>query len=157
MTMPATMTGSASTSKATSKATSYLHLETPPHRPHTAPARPDEEPYEELEITFNKTLEGHYRHGKTGYKRVGVLFLTWEEDDLQCKETEVDALRDFFTDEFKYETDYFQIPKARWQTALQKRIADLFYEYDSPDCLTIIYYGGHGYVGEETRSLKLSA
>ncbi|KAL8964667.1 MAG: hypothetical protein Q9183_004293, partial [Haloplaca sp. 2 TL-2023] len=129
--------------------------------PHSAPFPPQrdtsEDPYEELEITFNKTLEGHYRHGTTGYKRVGVLFLTWEEDDLQCKETEVDQLRDFFANQFNYETSSFEIPKERWQTALQKRIADLYYEYDSPDCLVILYYGGHGYIGEETRSLKLSA
>ncbi|KAL8790443.1 MAG: hypothetical protein Q9213_000595 [Squamulea squamosa] len=137
-------------SGASSKATLDLHLETPPHAAHPR----TEEPYEELEITFNKTLEGHYRHGKTGYKRVGVLFLTWEEDDMQCKETEVDTLRKLFADEFHYETDYFLIPKDRWQTALQKRIADLFYEYDSPDCLTIIYYGGHGYVGEETHKFE---
>ncbi|KAL8929049.1 MAG: hypothetical protein Q9208_001492 [Pyrenodesmia sp. 3 TL-2023] len=109
----------------------------PSDRPHTSPPRPNvntnEEPYEELEITFNKTLEGHYRHGKTGYQRVGVLFLTWEEDDLQCKETEVDALRELFAKDFKYETAYFQIPKVRWQTALQKRIADLFYEKFAAD------------------------
>ncbi|KAL8672340.1 MAG: hypothetical protein Q9168_003193 [Polycauliona sp. 1 TL-2023] len=134
-----------------------LHIETPPHSAQSAPPRTDNESYEELEITFTKTIEGHYRHGKTGYKRVGVLFLTWAEDDLQCKETEVDALRNLFDQEFKYETDYFLIPNDRWQTALQKRIADLFYEYDSPDCLTIIYYGGHGYRGEETQSLKLAA
>ncbi|KAL9604372.1 MAG: hypothetical protein Q9219_000560 [cf. Caloplaca sp. 3 TL-2023] len=141
-----------------SKATFDLHLETPPHRAHVAgPPRDETEPYEELEITFNKTLEGHYRHGKTGYKRVGALFITWEADDLQCKETEVDALREFFTNEFRYETAFFEIPKDRWQTALQKRIADFFYEYDSPDCLTIIYYGGHGDIGKETKSLKLYA
>ena len=148
------MATAATTSGASSKATFDLHLETPPH-----PASPpsDEEPYEELEITFNKTIEGHYRHGKTGYRRVGVLFLTWEEDDMQCRATEVDELRNLFDKEFNYETDYFLIPKDRWQTALQKRIADMFYEYDSPDCLTIIYYGGHGYVGKESKSLKLAA
>lgn len=113
--------------------------------------------YDLAKVTFDKTLQGHYRHSTTGYSRVGVLFLTWEEDDLQCKETEVDALRDLFEKRFHYETDYFEIPKQRWQTALQRRIADLFYVYDSPDCLTIIYYGGHGYVGGETQSLKLSA
>ncbi len=148
------MATAATTSGASSKATFDLHLETPPH---PAPPPTDEEPYEELEITFNKTLEGHYRHGKTGYKRVGVLFLSWEEDDMQCKATEVDELRNLFDKEFNYETDYFLIPKDRWQTALQKRIADMFYEYDSPDCLTIIYYGGHGYEGKETKSLKLAA
>lgn len=137
-----------------SKTTLDVHLETPPH---SAPSRSEEASHEELEVTFNKTIEGHYRHGKTGYKRVGVLFVTWAEDDMQCRETEVDALRKLFDEDFNYETDYFLIPKARWQTALQKRIADLFYEYDSPDCLTIIYYGGHGYVGEESKSLKLAA
>ncbi|KAL8806794.1 MAG: hypothetical protein Q9200_004910 [Gallowayella weberi] len=141
---------------ASSKPTSYLHLQTPP-TPHSAPPRIDEEAYEELEVTLNETIRGHYRHGKTGYRRVGVLFLSWEEDDMQCKETEVDALRKLFEEEFNYETDYFLIPKDRWQTALQKRIADLLYEYDSPDCLTIVYYGGHGYVGVETQSLKLAA
>ena len=44
---------------------------------------------EEARITFNKTLNGHYRHGKPGYERVGALFLTWEDDDMQCKATEV--------------------------------------------------------------------
>ncbi|KAL8849660.1 MAG: hypothetical protein Q9221_005350 [Calogaya cf. arnoldii] len=141
-------------SGASAKATFDLHVETPPQ---SLPPRKEQDSYEELEITFTKTIEGHYRHGKTGYKRVCALFLTWEEDDMQCKESEVDGLRKLFEDEFKYETDYFLIPKDRWQTALQKRIADLFYKYDSPDCLTIIYYGGHGYIGEETHSLKLAA
>ncbi|KAL8682822.1 MAG: hypothetical protein Q9186_001151 [Xanthomendoza sp. 1 TL-2023] len=141
---------------ASSKPTSYLHLQTPPAR-HTVPPRVDEGAYEELEVTLNETIRGHYRHGKTGYRRVGALFLSWEEDDMQCKESEVDALRKLFDEEFKYETAYFLIPKDRWQTALQKRIADLLHEYDSPDCLTIVYYGGHGYVGEETQSLKLAA
>ena len=47
--------------------------------------------YERARVTFDKTISGHYRDGKTGYKDVGVLFITWEEDDLQCKETEVSA------------------------------------------------------------------
>ena len=154
MVMPPTVSCS------TSRATFDLHVETPPHRPHISTSSPrddNEESYEELEIAFTKTLEGRYRDGKTGYNRVGALFLTWEEDDLQCKVTEVDALRKLFTEGFRYETEHFEIPKQRWQTALQKKIADFNYEYDSPDCLAIIYYGGHGYVGKETRSLKLSA
>ena len=58
-------------------------------RPHSLPKSQDEEHKEQAQITFNKTLNGHYRHGKPGYDRVGALFLTWEEDDMQCKETEV--------------------------------------------------------------------
>lgn len=47
--------------------------------------------YERARVTFDKTIRGHYRDGKTGYKNVGVLFITWEEDDMHCKETEVSA------------------------------------------------------------------
>lgn len=50
-----------------------------------------EEQNEEARITFHKTIDGHYRHGKTGYARVACLFLTWLDDDIQCKETEVGA------------------------------------------------------------------
>ena len=48
-----------------------------------------EERSEQARMTFNKTLDGHYRQGKTGYERVACLFLTWKDDDQQCKETEV--------------------------------------------------------------------
>lgn len=52
-----------------------------------------DEAYErDAQITFEKTVGGHYRHGKTGYKQVGVLFLTWAADDLQCKKTEVSGI-----------------------------------------------------------------
>ena len=53
--------------------------------------------------------------------------------------------------------DYFEIPSEKWQTAHQLKVADFVHQYDSPDCMVIIYYGGHGYIGKETRELKLSA
>ena len=51
----------------------------------------DDEHYEEERLVFNKTIRGHYRHGKTGYRRVAALFLTWKDDDMQCKSSEVEA------------------------------------------------------------------
>ena len=75
-----------------------------------------------------------------------------------CRLTfQVDALKDLFKDDFKFETDYFEIPAERWQTSLLRKVSDFIWQYDSRDCLAIIYYGGHGYVGQETKSLKLSA
>lgn len=62
-------------------ATLDLHLEAPPQVQW-------ENQTKEARITFDKTLKGHY-HGKSGYKRVGCLLLTWEDDDMQCKQTEV--------------------------------------------------------------------
>ena len=70
---------------------------------------------------------------------------------------QVDELRELFENDFKFETEYFEIPAERWQTSLHRKISDFIYHYDSRDCLAIIYYGGHGYLGEETKTLKLSA
>ncbi len=44
---------------------------------------------EEARVIFDKTIAGHYRYGKTGYRNVGALFLTWADDDMQCKDAEV--------------------------------------------------------------------
>ena len=147
----------------------------PPPIRHERAKSESELQYEEARIIFNKTVGGHYRHGKTGYKQVGVLFLTWKDDDMQCKDTEVctfqgapssclltsaqqvDKLRDLFATQFHFKTDYYEIPSERWETGLHKRLADFCYEYDSPDKLAIIYYGGHGYPGEETGEFKFSA
>jgi len=61
-----------------------------PSRESPEPTRKSrEEQFNEARIVFNKTIEGHYRNGKTGYTRVGALFLTWEADDMHCKESEV--------------------------------------------------------------------
>ena len=115
------------------------------------------EQYAEARITFDKTIRGHYRDGKAGYAHVGVLFLTWEADDLHCNATEVDSLNKMFEEEFLFETEAFQIPSKKSSTALMATVAAFCMKYDSPDCLAIIYYAGHGYPGQETGSFKLAA
>lgn len=62
----------------------------PPLHHHRAKSA-SETQFEEARVIFDKTIEGHYRHGKTGYRQVGALFLTWEDDDMQCKTTEVNV------------------------------------------------------------------
>ena len=59
------------------------------YQPHPLPKSQEEQDEEQAHLTFRKTLDGHYRHGKPGYERVGALFLTWQDDDMQCKTTEV--------------------------------------------------------------------
>ena len=66
-------------------------MEAPSHTPPSKGPKERKAQYEKARVTFDKTISGHYRDGKTGYKDVGVLFITWEEDDLQCKKTEVNA------------------------------------------------------------------
>ena len=63
-----------------------IHL---PPSPQTQPKSPSQAQAEQARIIFDKTLAGHYRDGRTGYRNVGALFLTWADDDLQCKNTEV--------------------------------------------------------------------
>jgi hypothetical protein len=41
------------------------------------------------QVEFNKTIAGCYRDGNAEYDSVGVLLLTWKDDDMNCKETEV--------------------------------------------------------------------
>lgn len=41
------------------------------------------------DIEFNKTIAGCYRDGNEEYDAVGVLLLTWKDDDLMCKVKEV--------------------------------------------------------------------
>lgn len=41
---------------------------------------------------FDRVIGANYRHGK-GYSRVRALLLTWQDDDMHCKETEVGPTR----------------------------------------------------------------
>lgn len=129
----------------------------PPPSHHHRSKSASETQRDEARVEFNKTIDGHYRHGKTGYRQVGALFLTWKDDDMQCKATEVDKLRELFETEFNFKTECYEIPSDRWETALHKKLADFCYEYDSPEDLAIIYYAGHAYTGKETKEFKLAA
>ena len=80
----AALTPNASSDSADESPSPFGH----PHRSKSA----SETQRDEAKVVFNKTIDGHYRHGKTGYKQVGALFLTWKDDDMQCKETEVCTL-----------------------------------------------------------------
>lgn len=62
-----------------------LHLESPPQ---VFIAEPWEKQVEDAKITFDKVLDGHY-HGTSVYKKVACLLLTWKDDDMKCRETEV--------------------------------------------------------------------
>ena len=40
-------------------------------------------------VVINQTLDGYNQRGRRGYRQVGALFLTWKDDYLQCRNTEV--------------------------------------------------------------------
>lgn len=69
----------------------------------------------------------------------------------------MDKLRDFLGETFCYETEHFEIPSERSEIDLILKVSTFISSYNSPECLAIIYYGGHAYEGRETKKLKLAA
>ena len=68
----------------------------------------------------------------------------------------MDALRALLTNEFNFETHEFKIPSKEWQTGFAKAVADFTYNYDSPNNLAVIYYGGHGYIKQQNGLVELT-
>ena len=69
----------------------------------------------------------------------------------------MDRLERIFRDLFHFEIQNFRIPSFKSDTALLDAVSRFAHEYNSPDNLMIIYYGGHGYKGTETEQFKLAA
>ncbi|KAF2821077.1 hypothetical protein CC86DRAFT_386623 [Ophiobolus disseminans] len=95
------------------------------------------------QIEFNKTIAGCYRDGNAEYESVGVLLITWKEDDMRCKEREVNTLEQVFKDKFNFKTEQYEIPPTNSEQSLFSRLRAFNSCYDSPAKLGIIYYGGH--------------
>ncbi|MCJ1390214.1 hypothetical protein MMC18_003072 [Xylographa bjoerkii] len=101
-----------------------FHIEAPAHR--TALGRSKDD----ARFIFNKTIAGHYRNGPTEYTRVGVLLITWEDDDMNLKKSEVDRLHAIFKTQFNFETQHFQIPPNKSDTALLAAVTNFVNEYN---------------------------
>lgn len=99
---------------------------------------------EESRVIFNKTVSGRYREGEAGLEAVGVLLITWQDDDLFCRASEIPRLRDIFRHKFGYEVRTYQIPSERSATGLARALANFAFDFDSPNKMAICYYGGHG-------------
>ena len=44
---------------------------------------------ERSRVRLSKSIPGRYRDGHADYDGVGVLLITWKDDDMYCKEKEV--------------------------------------------------------------------
>lgn len=69
----------------------------------------------------------------------------------------MDALHKILAEGFQFETDFYQIPSVKWETALNTKVANFVHENNNLDNMVIVYYAGHGYVGDETGRFKLAA
>ncbi|KAK8214215.1 hypothetical protein IWZ01DRAFT_540104 [Phyllosticta capitalensis] len=102
----------------------------------------------QAKVTFNKTLNGRYGNGPTGYSKVGVLLIYWEGDNARF-EQEAKLLEAVFRDDYGFCTTLYAIPSSQDSPTLsarrlEARLYEWANEYNSPDKLSIIYYGGHG-------------
>lgn len=44
---------------------------------------------ERSRVRLSKSIPGRYHDGHVDYDEVGVLLITWKDDDMYCKEKEV--------------------------------------------------------------------
>lgn len=80
------------------------------------------------------------------YTSASVLLLRWEDDT--SVEKELVALEKVFRDKYNYHTDKWAIPTVpNPSSKLGMQLAS-FMDHARSDHLLIIYYAGHGYVGE---------
>jgi hypothetical protein len=107
------------------------------------------------EIEFNKSIAGCYRDGNAEYDAVGVLLLTWADDDMNCREIEVNPLEQVFKEKFNYHTEQYMIPPTESDTSLFNRLDAFVRCYDSPSKLGIIYYGGHAELVDSSDASEL--
>ncbi|CAK4034149.1 Hypothetical predicted protein [Lecanosticta acicola] len=111
--------------------------------------------YQQMRVNLEKTVDGRYRNDRSDYDRVGALLLCWQDDDLEAWTREVVRLGSIFKEQYSYDVHQFRIPSDRAVTATHKRVADFAHQYDGPNNLMILYYGGHGF--KEDNRLKLYA
>lgn len=93
--------------------------------------------------------------GGSRYTDVNVLLLSWEDDDLGVA-TEISELDDVFRYVYGYRTEQWKIPSTQSHIALVRRVLDLLTDSASHNKLSIVYYGGHGYMNRQRDCVWLS-
>src|SRR5450432_1451794 len=107
--------------------------------------------------TFGETLTNAAaaafpNRGRSRYKGVHVLLLSWEEDNLGVLE-EVLELQDIFRRLYGFETDKWKIPSHKSHNSLAGKLLKFVDDYDDKDNLLIVYYGGHGGMDDDRRCI----
>ncbi|KAK0516424.1 hypothetical protein JMJ35_001027 [Cladonia borealis] len=97
---------------------------------------------------------GAFPKGKSRYKEVHVLLLSWEDDRLGVTK-EINELRSVLDQTYHYHTEEWKIPSRRSHNSLIRRLTDFLDDYESKENLLLVYYGGHGHLNDD-RQLKWS-
>jgi hypothetical protein len=84
------------------------------------------------------------------YKSVQVLLLRWEGDDLGVY-WEVEDLEKIFK-KYGFNTELWLIPSNMSHLELTIKVGSFVKEYQSPDTLLVVYYGGHASINKARQS-----
>ncbi|KAI1752313.1 hypothetical protein F4782DRAFT_501326 [Xylaria castorea] len=85
------------------------------------------------------------------YKKVYVLLLHWDSDDLfvlpELEDLEICLQRDY-----NFESERFIIPSSNAHLDLMLKIGAMIKDHESLDTLLIVYYGGHARIDDARQS-----
>ncbi|KAI1429275.1 hypothetical protein F5Y12DRAFT_710181 [Xylaria sp. FL1777] len=85
------------------------------------------------------------------YRKVCVLLLHWDSDDLFVL-PELEDLETCFQHDYNFETERFTIPSSNAHLDLMLKIGAMIKDHESTDTLLIVYYGGHARIDEARQS-----
>lgn len=89
--------------------------------------------------------------GSQRYRKVVVLLLHWDSDDLFVL-PEVEDLERCFREDYNFETEMFTIPSGNAHLDLMLKVGALIKDHESTDTLLIVYYGGHAKIDDARQS-----
>lgn len=90
--------------------------------------------------------------GRSRYKQVHVLLLSWEEDDLGIID-ELSGLQTVLEDLYRFQTETWKLPTRKSHNSLVSRMIKFLDDFEADDSLLIVYYGGHGGMNDDRRCL----
>jgi chromosome segregation ATPase len=115
---------------------------------------------DEDSLTWPKEIEEKVTNGwdtrhDSRYKKVKVLLVRWESDDLKVHK-ELDKLEQVFTTHYDYKVSRYSIPDDEPARALSGRV-EKFIGDSSPTTLLIFCYSGHGTISKLRRDHNWAA
>lgn len=84
----------------------------------------------------------------TRYRRVKVLLMSWDKDDLDLHD-QIRSLESVFRGLYHYDTEYWKIPSRRSAVELSRKVANLVDAHGQEGNLLVLYYGGHARPNEQ--------
>ncbi|KAK1751401.1 hypothetical protein QBC47DRAFT_464121 [Echria macrotheca] len=82
------------------------------------------------------------------YKKVKVLLMSWEKDDLDI-DSEIKPLASLFQGLYRFETETWKIPIRRSAAELTRKVGSIVETDGKEGNLLVFYYGGHARANEQ--------